>query len=87
MTKTKIDMMVFDQACNYLEAEGRLFDRENALTELGWVHLEQPNWQKRVNGMDAEEMAKFIASYVLDPIDEFNAIAEGEYQKSLEEAL
>jgi hypothetical protein len=37
--------------------------------------------------MDAEEMAEFIVSYVLDPMDEFNMIAEDEYQKNLEAEL
>jgi len=44
-------------------------------------------WQARANGMDAEEMAEFIVSYVLDPIDEFNRVAEDEYQKNLEAEL
>ena len=75
---TKIDMMVFDQACQDLFDEGRLFDRDMALKALQWAHLDLEDgdgWQKRVNSMDAEEMAEFIVSYVLDPIDDFNRIA------------
>jgi len=37
--------------------------------------------------MDAEAMAEFIVNYFLDPIDEFNTIAEDEYQKNLEAEL
>lgn len=90
MKATKIKMAVFDQAVNDLYNEGRLFDRDDALKALRWAHLDLEDgdgWQKRVNAMDAEEMAEFIVSYVLDPIDEFNTIAEDEYQKNLEAEL
>jgi len=75
---TKIDTMVFDQAVSDLYDEDRLFDRDEALKALQWAHLDLEDgdgWQKRVNAMDAEEMASFIVSYVLDPIDDFNRIA------------
>lgn len=90
MKATKIKMAVFDQAVNDLYNEGRLFDRDDALKALRWAHLDLEDgagWQERVNSMDAEEMAEFIVSYVLDPIDEFNTIAEDEYQKNLEAEL
>jgi chromosome segregation ATPase len=72
MKKTKIDATIFNQACDDLYDQGRLFDRDMALNELEWAHLDQPDWQKRVKSMDAEEMADFIVSYVLDPLDEAN---------------
>ena len=75
---TKIKQAVFDQAVNDLYDEGRLFDRDEAFKALQWAHLDLEDgdgWQKRVNSMDAEEMASFIVSYVLDPIDDFNRIA------------
>lgn len=90
MKATKIKQTVFDQAVNDLYDEGRLFDRDDALKALQWAHLDLEDgdgWQKRVNAMDAEEMAEFIVSYVLDPIDEFNRVAEDEYQKNLEAEL
>ena len=76
---TKIDAMVFDQAVNDLYEQNRLFDRDEALKALQWAHLDLEDgdgWQKRVNAMDAEEMASFIVSYVLDPIDEANEAFE-----------
>jgi len=90
MKATKIKMAVFDQAVNDLYEEGRLFDRDEALKALQWAHLDLEDgdgWQARANGMDAEEMAEFIVSYFLDPIDEFNRVAEDEYQKNLEAEL
>lgn len=90
MKATKIKMAVFDQAVNDLYNEGRLFDRDETLKALQWAHLDLEDgdgWQERVNSMDAEEMAEFIVSYVLDPMDEFNMIAEDEYQKNLEAEL
>lgn len=87
---TKIKQAVFDQAVNDLYDEGRLFDRDDALKALQWAHLDLEDgdgWQERVNAMDAEAMAEFIVSYFLDPIDEFNTIAEDEYQKNLEAEL
>jgi len=78
MKATEIKQTVFDQAVNDLYDEGRLFDRDDALKALQWAHLDLEDgdgWQKRVNSMDAEEMAEFIVSYVLDPIDDFNRIA------------
>jgi len=90
MKATKIKQAVFDQAVNDLYEHGRLFDRDEALTALQWAHLDLEDgagWQKRVNAMDAEKMAEFIVSYVLDPIDEFNRVAEDEYQKNLEAEL
>ena len=87
---TKIKMAVFDQAVNDLYEQDRLFDRDDALKALQWAHLDLEDgagWQKLVNSMDAEEMAKFIVSYVLDPMDEFNTVAEDEYQKNLEAEL
>jgi len=78
MKATEIKQTVFDQAVNDLHDEGRLFDRDEALKALQWAHLDLEDgdgWQKRVNSMDAEEMAEFIVSYVLDPIDDFNRIA------------
>ena len=90
MKATKIKQTVFDQAVNDLYDEGRLFDRDEALKALQWAHLDledSDGWQKRVNAMDAEAMAEFIVNYFLDPIDEFNTIAEDEYQKNLEAEL
>ena len=90
MKTTKIKQAVFDQAVNDLYGQDRLFDRDEALKALQWAHLDLEDgdgWQKRVNAMDAEEMAKFIVSYVLDPMDEFNTVAEDEYQKNLEAEL
>ena len=87
---TKIKMAVFDQAVNDLYDAGLLFDRDEALKALQWAHLDLEDgdgWQARANSMDAEEMAEFIVSYVLDPIDEFNRVAEDEYQKNLEAEL
>ena len=75
MKATKIDAMVFDQAVNDLYEQDRLFDRDQALRALQFAHLDLEDgagWQKRVNAMDAEEMAQFIVSYVLDPMDEAN---------------
>ena len=90
MKATKIKQAVFDQAVNDLYDEGRLFDRDEAFKALQWAHLDLEDgdgWQKRVNAMDSEEMAEFIASYILDPMDEFNTVAEDEYQKNLEAEL
>ena len=75
MKATKIKMAVFDQAVNDLYDQERLFDRDEALKALQWAHLDLEDgdgWQARVNSMDAEEMAEFIVSYVLDPMDEAN---------------
>jgi len=90
MKATEIKMAVFDQAVNDLYDAGLLFDRDEALKALQWAHLDLEDgdgWQARANSMDAEEMAEFIVSYVLDPIDEFNRVAEDEYQKNLEAEL
>lgn len=75
MKATKIKQVVFDQAVNDLYDEGYLFDRDEALKALQWAHLDLEDgagWQARVNSMDAEEMAKFIVSYFLDPMYEAN---------------
>ena len=75
MKATRIKTAVFDQAVNDLYDEGRLFDRDEAFKALQWAHLDLEDgdgWQARVNSMDAEEMAEFIVSYVLDPMDEVN---------------
>jgi len=90
MKATEIKMAVFDQAVNDLYDAGLLFDRDEALKALQWAHLDLEDgdgWQARANSMDAKEMAEFIVSYVLDPIDEFNRVAEDEYQKNLEAEL
>lgn len=84
MKKTKIDLAIFDQAVNDLYEQGYLFDRDMALNELEWAHLDQPDFAKRVKGMDAEQMADFIKCYVLDPMDEFNRLSEDAYQEELE---
>lgn len=83
MKKTKIDPTIFNQAVNDLYEQGRLFDRDDALRELEWAHLDQPDWPKRVKDMDAEQMADFIVSFVLDPMDEFNRLSEDAYQEEL----
>lgn len=79
MKATKIKRAVFDQAVNDLFVDGYLFDRDEAYRALQWAHLDLEDgdgWQARVNSMDSEEMAEFIVSYVLDPIDEANRALE-----------
>lgn len=82
-TTVKIDGMVFDQACQYLEDDGMLFDRDMVMSEIVHADQEIDGWQSKLNRMDSEALADWIKSFVLDPIDDFNRMAEDEYQKEL----